>query len=54
MSSGGSTLHTGEVEFHDQQVNVIFDYGNERLYLKPNRHFDTPFESESAAAPVNR
>jgi len=37
-----------------RRFNVIFDYGNERLYLKPNRHFETPFELESATAPVNR
>lgn len=24
--------------------NLIFDYADERLYLKPNRHFDEPFE----------
>jgi hypothetical protein len=37
-----------------RRFNVIFDYGNKRLYLKPNRHFDTPFELEGAAGTVNR
>ncbi len=27
-----------------RRFNLIFDYGNERLYLKPNGHFEEPFE----------
>ncbi len=26
-----------------RRFNLIFDYGNERLYLKPNGHFEEPF-----------
>ena len=26
-----------------RRFNIIFDYANERLYLKPNGHFDEPF-----------
>jgi len=27
-----------------RRFNVIFDYAREKLYLKPNKYFDTPFE----------
>jgi hypothetical protein len=27
-----------------RRFNLVFDYGNERLYLKPNGHFEEPFE----------
>jgi hypothetical protein len=26
-----------------RRFNVIFDYANKKLYLKPNRHFNEPF-----------